>query len=173
MTLCLVGLALRFRRFFGAGRGISRAPAMFFAAWTVTGEIAPARRTTVGSGAATEHNDGPARRVIVLFAPGRQILAITSGTTGELPCSRSPHAGAPSCAATTATKRVNSKKRANFLGEILLLRNPDVARSAFWTGKLHLPRSRVMTASLKYKPKCHDSKSIYRTFSTSRILAEM
>ena len=127
-----INLPLCFRLFFRDGR--FRAPTVSFLAGTEAGEVAAARWTAVRSGAAAKHDQRPAGRVIVLLAPGSQLLTIAARTAGELPRSGSPHAGSPSGAAAAAAKRVNTEESAKLLGKVLFVRNPYVPGSTLWTG---------------------------------------
>jgi hypothetical protein len=87
--------------------------------------------------------------MIILFAPGGQFLAITTGTTGEFPGSGRPYAGSPAASAAPAAQRVNPEKRPDFLAKVLLVRDPNVACSTLWTRKLHESRTVEMTTWLK------------------------
>ena len=105
------GLILSFGRLFRHGHRVV-APAMLFLARAEAREIAAAGRAAIRSGAASQQDHGPARRVIILFAPGAQILAIAARAAGESPGAVGPDAGSPAGAALTAAqKRMNSRRR--------------------------------------------------------------
>jgi hypothetical protein len=116
---------------------IPGAPGMFFLARAETGEIASAGRAAIRSGATTQQDHCPARGMIILFAPGAQILAITAGTPGKSPRSIGPNAGLPTGAAFAAAQRVDSEERPNFLPNTGLMGDSNVACSALGTCKLH------------------------------------
>ena len=103
---------------------LPRAPAMLFLASAEAGEIAAAGGAAVRSRAAAQQDHGPARRMIVLLAPGAQILAIAAGTAGKPPGSVGPNAGSPACAAFAAAQRVDPEKRPNFLQDIWFCGRP-------------------------------------------------
>jgi hypothetical protein len=113
-------LSLRRRRLFRRRR-IPGAPTQLLFARAKAGEIASAGGTTVGSSTAAEHDNRPARRMIVLLAPSGKVLTVAARAAGELPGSRSPHAGCPTASAAAAAEWVNSEKCSNFLAKILLV----------------------------------------------------
>ena len=102
------------RRFL-SGRRTIRSPGVLFLTRAETGEIAAAGGAPVGSGAAAQQDYGPAGRVIVLFAPGAQILAVAARAAGEFPGSVGPDAGPPARTAPAAAQRINSEERLDFL----------------------------------------------------------
>jgi len=132
-----VRLTLDSRRLFGHRRRASVAPTQLLLARPKTGEITAASRAAVRSGAAAEHHHRPARRMIILFAPGSQFLTIATGTAGIFPGSRRPYAGPPAASAAPAAEGVNSEKRPDFFPKVLLVRDPNIACSTFRTTKLH------------------------------------
>jgi hypothetical protein len=132
-------LVLELRRLFTDRTG---PPAMLFFACSETGEIAAAGGAAIRGGTAAQQNHSPTRRVIVLLAPGAQILAIAAGTAGKSPGSISPYAGFPARAAFAATQRVDSEQSPNFLPQTCFMGDPYVPCSALWAGKLHLSQSK-------------------------------
>src|SRR5208282_2175345 len=125
------------RWLFRGGDRIAGAPTVFFLAGAETGEIAAAGGAAVRCGAASQHNHGPARRMVVLLAPGSQFLPVTARTPRKFPVPGGPHAGRPAVVTTAAAQRVDSENRAKAFRKILFLRDPDVACATLWTGKLH------------------------------------
>jgi hypothetical protein len=73
------------------------------------GEIAAACRAAVGSRADAQEERGPARRMIILLAPRRQLLAVAAGATCVSPRALCPHARLPASVATTATQGINAQ----------------------------------------------------------------
>ena len=117
-------------------------PTEAFLAPFKAGEIAAAGGAAIRGGTAAQQNHSPTRRVIVLLAPGAQILAIAAGTAGKSPGSISPYAGFPARAAFAATQRVDSEQSPNFLPQTCFMGDPYVPCSALWAGKLHLSQSK-------------------------------
>ena len=138
-------LTLDLRGLFGHRRSSTVAPTQPFLARAKTGEIAPAGRAPIRSGAAAQHDHRPAWRMVILFAPGGQFLAVTTGTARVFPGSGRPDAGSPAASAAPAAQWVNPEERADFLAKILLVRYPDIACSTLRTRKLHESQTTEMT----------------------------
>lgn len=112
-------------------------PGETLAARPEAGEIAAARRTTVGCRANSQQEPSPAWRTVVLLAPGGQLLSVAAGAACIFPCAIGPHAGFPTVAATAAPQLRDSQPAAEKLRKVLALGDPHIARSAFWASELH------------------------------------
>ena len=110
---------------------------MLFLARAEACEITTAGWASIRRGATSKQDHGPARRMVVLLAPGAQILAIASGTAGKSPGSVGPYAGSPASAAFAAAQWIDPEECTDFLQNTRFMGNSNVARSAIWTGKLH------------------------------------
>ena len=124
-------------RFFGHRRWIRQTPGVFFFAGPETGEITTTCGTAVRRSAATKHDQGPTRRVIILLAPGGQFLTVAARAAREFPSSSGPNASTPTTSASEAAERIDPEEGADLFRKILFMRNPHIASPALWTRKLH------------------------------------
>ena len=100
-----------------------------FPASPEAGEVTTAGGAAVRRGADSQQETRPARRVIILFAPGAQFLAVTAGAARILPSPVGPHAGFPTMMAAPAPQRIDPQPAAEELRKALALRNPHIART--------------------------------------------
>lgn len=118
-------------------------------------EIAPARAAPIGRSAQPQQHQRPKRRVIVLFVPGRKVLAKAAGTARIFPRAACPYASRPTSVAAPAADRIDSDEGAPALGEISVTGNPNFARAAFRAGKLHsvsMSRLQVLSHNFNISP---------------------
>ena len=138
-----IGFHLRLRR----GTFLAP-PGKLFLALFEAREIAAARRATVGRRAQAQLDYCPTRRVVVVFAPGGEFLAIAFGAARVSPGGRMPDAGYPASLAAPAAERAGAVNSAKPLAEPSAMRYPGVARAAMGAGKLHSGG----TLCVNYKP---------------------
>jgi len=132
-------LLFRFRRFFPTDRAwLPFSPRIAFLARAETGEIAAARRAAVGSRADTQHDARPGRRMVVMLAPGGQLLPVAARAARVFPGPRSPRAGFPTGLAAPAAQRINPHQPFDIFRKILPLRYTHIPGTAFRTRQLHL-----------------------------------
>lgn len=112
-------------------------PTEAFLAPPEAGEIAAAGGAAVGGGANAQKKPGPARRMVILLAPGGELLAIAAGAVCVLPRALRPRAGLPAMAATAATERINTGDAAEHLRSGSPMRHPRFTAPAFRARKLH------------------------------------
>src|SRR5579884_2174972 len=112
-------------------------PGKPFLAAAKTCEITPASRTAIRGRPKTQQDLGPVRRVIILLAPGSQLLAIATGTARVSPGATEPNAGIPAVPATAAAKRIDADHAAKDLRHGLPVRHPDITGATFRARKLH------------------------------------
>ena len=124
----------------GRLRASPMTPTEAFLAPPEAGEIAAARRTAVGCGPQPQKQRYPAPRIIVLFAPGGEFLAVAARAARVSPCALRPNTGLPAIAATAATQGINADDAAQHLRYVSPMRYTRFAATAFRAGKLHFPK---------------------------------
>ena len=115
-------------------------PGEFFLTSFEAGEVAAAGNTTVRSGAEAQLQSDPARRAVVLFAPGGKLLAIALRAAGVFPGGGFPGASGPAGIATAATQRANPDQTFEPLGHASAVGHTGITRAALRTRQFHFPR---------------------------------
>ena len=108
-----------------------------FLAVLKTCEIAPARRAPIRRGPQPHLDDRPRGRMVILLAPGGQILAIATRAAGIFPVAAGPSAGFPSGMAFPAPQRIYPKNRFKVLDEMTAVRYLYITQAAIGAGQLH------------------------------------
>jgi hypothetical protein len=106
-------------------------------AWPEAGEIASACLTANMFSAKRQPQADGKRRIVVGFAPERQVLPVAHRTTGEAPGSVSPHAGFPSRFASLAAQRGPAEQSAKEFSQPAPACDTSITVAAVRTCQLH------------------------------------
>ena len=102
-------------------------PSEFFLTALETGEVTAAGDATVRSGAEAQLQCGPARRAVVLLAPGGKLLAIALRAARVFPGGGFPGAGGPAGIAAAAAQGANPDQALEPFGHANAARHMGIA----------------------------------------------
>jgi hypothetical protein len=118
-------------------------PGEFFLALLEAGEVAAAGDAAVRSGSEAQLQGGPARRAVMLFAPGGKLLAIAFRAARVFPRGGFPGASGPTVIAAAAAQRANTDQALEPLGHTRAMGHTGIAGAALRARQFHFPRPRV------------------------------
>ncbi len=112
-------------------------PGISFLAVLEAREIASAGSAAIGRSSQTQRKLGPPARVVILLAPGGQVLAVTARAACESPRPAGPRTGFPSGPAAPAPQGIDPHNPLEVLEQSTTMRDAHVAHTAMWASQLH------------------------------------
>jgi uncharacterized protein DUF5612 len=139
LTHCSLGAIRLIRRPVGGRRfdrlrgGLRLAPGVSLPTFLKAREVAAAGGAAVRRRSDSKEKANPGRWMVVLLAPGSQILAVTARAASIFPGSIGPCAGFPTRSATAAAQGIDPYQRPHYLAKGPPMRHAHIACSALGT----------------------------------------